>query len=161
MGGRHPGLSLGWAGLLAAAMAGWSTGGGVEAGARAGAAPEPRSELPLRPGYRAFSFLPADVEVARQARAGDRIDAVVVFDAPRAGGKGAFPVAARILSNLLVLSGDGAGTLTVALNPNELQYLALALEEGRVSVRLRAYGDVEMGGEEMAAWSNLSRPRRP
>ena len=127
------------------------------------------------PGYRA-AVLPVERDLALLMKPGDRVDVVVTFEAMMAQG-GRQKVTATILQNLLVLSvgkdlGAAAGkaegppadktasfsqteTVSVALNPYEFQYLALAGETGRLGVSLRAPGDIEIHPIQMASLSKL------
>jgi hypothetical protein len=47
------------------------------------------------------------------------------------------------------------GVLSLALNPLEAQYLALSKEIGKVSVVVRALGDVEVHYMEIASFKKL------
>ncbi|MCX5790177.1 MAG: RcpC/CpaB family pilus assembly protein [Elusimicrobia bacterium] len=113
---------------------------------------------------------------------GDRVDILVTFDAKMAD-QSKEKVTATILQNVLVLGvganlgqgltakqfGDKQGAeqqqaafsekgfLSLALNPNEAQYLALALKQGETTVVLRGLGDVEMHPMEMASFRKLFR----
>ena len=49
------------------------------------------------------------------------------------------------------------GILSVALNPNEAQYLALAMKQGDLVIILRGLGDIEMHPMEMASFRKLFR----
>lgn len=125
------------------------------------------------PGYRA-SALPVDRDMAVLMKPGDRVDVVVTVDAMMAQG-GKQKVTMTILQNLLVLSvggdlGAGVGTaegepktaafaekeaISVAVNPIEFQYLALAGESGRLGVSLRSPGDIEIHPIKVANWPSL------
>ena len=48
-------------------------------------------------------------------------------------------------------------TVSLALNPNEAQYLALALKQGDPTVIMRGLGDVEIHPMEMASFRKLFR----
>lgn len=134
-----------------------------------------RSGLSVKvpPGYRASS-LPVDRDMAQLMKPGDRVDVVVTVDAVMAQG-GKQKVTLTILQNLLVLSvgrdlGTGVGTgegepktemfaekvpISVAVNPIEFQYLALAGESGRLGVSLRSPGDLEIHPIKLANWPSL------
>lgn len=125
------------------------------------------------PGYRA-SALPVERDLALLMKPGDRVDVVVTVDATMVQG-GRQKVTLTILQNLLVLSvgkdlGAGAGggdgeakpasfaekeAISVAVNPIEFQYLALAAESGRLGVALRGPGDVEIHPIKLANWPSL------
>lgn len=125
------------------------------------------------PGYRA-SALPVDRDMAQLMKPGDRVDVVVTVEANMVQG-GRQKVTITILQNVLVLSvgkdlGSGSGTaegepklaafaqseaISVAVNPIEFQYLALAGETGRVGVSLRSPGDLEIHPIKLANWPSL------
>lgn len=125
------------------------------------------------PGYRA-SALPVDRDMAVLMKPGDRVDVVVTVDANMVQG-GRQKVTMTILQNLLVLSvgkdlGSGSGgaegelktaafaqqeAISVAVNPIEFQYLALAGETGRLGVSLRSPGDIEIHPIKLADWPSL------
>jgi len=141
--------------------------------------PEAGLSVKVPPGYRGCQI---DVEsgLLQLIKPGDRIDILVTFEAMLKDGKKE-RVTATILQNVLVLgvgndlgqgmSGDQAKTkekaesaasqfsdktgISVALNPNEAQYLALAGENGKVSVIVRGLGDVELHPMELASFKKL------
>jgi Flp pilus assembly protein CpaB len=143
----------------------------------------PTSGLSVKipPGYRG-AVIPVDNELLKLIKPGDRTDILVTFDALMADNRKE-KVTATILQNVLVLGvgsnlgqgmtatqfGDAAkkdeatsafaekGILSVALNPNEAQYLSLAMKQGEITVILRGLGDIEMHPMEMASFRKLFR----
>jgi len=143
----------------------------------------PTSGLSVKipPGYRG-AVVPIDSNLLKLIKPGDRIDILVTFDALMADNRKE-KVTATILQNVLVLGvgsnlgqgltaqqfGDKAkeekknaafaekGILSVALNPNEAQYLALAMKQGEITVVVRGLGDIEMHPMEMASFRKLFR----
>jgi len=135
----------------------------------------------IPPGYRG-AVVPVETDLLRLIKPGDRIDILVTFDALMADNRKE-KVTATILQNVLVLGvasdlGQGMtaqqfgekakddqqqaafaekGVLSVALNPNEAQYLSLAMKQGEITVILRGLGDVEMHPMEMASFRKLFR----
>lgn len=134
-------------------------------------------KVPL--GYRG-AVLPVDQDLLKLMKPGDRVDILVTFEALMADGHKE-KVTATILQNILVLGvgtnlGQGRsaqqekavaaaeaaaaqfqerGSLSVALNPNETQYLALAMKQGEVAVVVRGLGDIAMHPIEMASFRKL------
>ena len=92
---------------------------------------------------------------------GDRVDILVTFDALMANKKKE-KVTATILQNVQVLAvlrsklGAEHSILYLAVNPNEAQYLALAID-GDYTIRVidRKEGDVTMKPMEMASFRKL------
>lgn len=143
----------------------------------------PTSGLSVKipPGYRG-AVIPVDTSLLNLVKPGDRCDILVTFDALMSDSRKE-KVTATILQNVLVLGvganlgqgmsakefGDKAkdeaqaaafaekGILSVALNPNEAQYLSLAQKQGDVTVILRGLGDIEMHPMEMASFRKLFR----
>lgn len=143
----------------------------------------PTSGLSVKipPGYRG-AVVPVDTELLKLVKPGDRVDILVTFDALMADNRKE-KVTATILQNVLVLGvgsdlGQGQtaaqfgekaksdaqtaafaekGILSVALNPNEAQYLALAMKQGDINVIMRGLGDIEMHPMEMASFRKLFR----
>ncbi|MBI4801220.1 MAG: Flp pilus assembly protein CpaB [Elusimicrobia bacterium] len=141
--------------------------------------PEAGLSVKVPPGYRGC-ILPMDNEFLRLIKPGDRVDVLVSFDAVM-GENRKEKVTATILQNVLVLGvgsnlGQGLsaaqaktkdsqsaadqgfsdrGVLSVALNPNEAQYLALSLEQGKISIIVRGLGDVELHPMEIASFKRL------
>lgn len=143
----------------------------------------PTSGLSVKipPGYRG-AVVPVDTDLLKLIKPGDRTDILVTFDALMADNRKE-KVTATIFQNVLVLGvgsdlGQGMtavdfgeakkkddqtaafaekGVLSVALNPNEAQYLALAMKQGEITVILRGLGDIEMHPMEMASFRKLFR----
>ncbi len=142
----------------------------------------PTSGLSVKipPGYRG-AVVPVDGDLLKLIKPGDRVDVLVTFDALMADNRKE-KVTATILQNVLVLGVGGnlgqgmtakdagdkdksdqasafseRGILSCALNPNEAQYLSLAMKQGEVTVILRGLGDVEMHPMEMASFRKLFR----
>ncbi|MDX6769634.1 MAG: Flp pilus assembly protein CpaB [Elusimicrobiota bacterium] len=143
--------------------------------------PESGLSVKIPPGYRG-AILPIDNEMKALIKPGDRVDVLVTFDALMNDGRKE-KVTATILQNVLVIAvgtnlGQGmsakqfkaAGaqeeksaafsekaTIGLALNPNEAQYLALAMKQGEPTVIMRGLGDIEMHPMEMASFRKLFR----
>lgn len=143
--------------------------------------PEAGLSVKVPPGYRG-SVLGIDAELKALTKPGDRVDILVTFDAAMADGRKE-KVTATILQNVLVIAvgmdmgmgmsakafkGKAAkekkaaafserAVISLALNPNEAQYLALAQKQGETTVILRGLGDVEMHPMEMASFRKLFR----
>lgn len=141
--------------------------------------PEAGLSVKIPPGYRG-AIVPIDPEMKELIKPGDRVDILVTFDALMADNRKE-KVTATILQNVLVIAvgtnmGQGldakqakdAGAkedkaaafsekamISVALNPNEAQYLALAMKQGETTVIIRGLGDVEMHPMEMASFRKL------
>ncbi len=143
----------------------------------------PTSGLSVKipPGYRG-AVIPVKSDLMKLIKPGDRVDVLVTFDALMADNRKE-KVTATILQNVLVLGigsnlGQGmtamqfgetnkkdkqasafaeAGIMSVALNPNEAQYLALAMKQGEITTILRGLGDIEMHPMEMASFRKLFR----
>ncbi|MCK5583972.1 MAG: Flp pilus assembly protein CpaB [Elusimicrobiales bacterium] len=141
----------------------------------------PKAGLSVKvpPGYRGC-ILPMGNEILRLIKPGDRIDVLVTFTAVMSNGKKS-NVTATILQNVLVLGvgsnlGQGIsarqaksasakeaeaqafsekGVLSLALNPQEAQYLSLSFKEGDVSIIVRGLGDVEIHPMEIASFKRL------
>lgn len=130
--------------------------------------PDSGLALKVPPGYRAAA-LGIDNEMRAMVKPGDRVDVLITFDAVLHDGRRE-KATATILQNILVIAvgrnlGQGmtagqfkaAGeaedkasafsekaTISVAVNPRELQFLALAAQQGTTSIGLRSPGDTEM-----------------
>ena len=141
--------------------------------------PDAGLSVKIPPGYRG-ALVGVQPELKMLIKPGDRVDVLVTFDALMADGKKE-KVTATSLQNVLVIGvgGDlGQGldmsgyeknqaqaeknaafsekaTIALALNPNEAQYLALAMKQGEPSILLRALGDAEMHPMEMASFRKL------
>ncbi|KAF0125237.1 MAG: hypothetical protein FD189_1832 [Elusimicrobia bacterium] len=96
---------------------------------------------------------------------GDRVDVLVTFAAKT--GKDSDKdsketVTATILQNVVVVNvlkpakREGGGVIELLLNPNEAQYAALSVAQGKmVHIVVRAPGDLEMHPMEMASFRRL------
>lgn len=141
--------------------------------------PEAGLSVKVPPGYRGC-VLPLENDLLRLIKPGDRVDILVSFDAVM-GDNRKEKVTATILQNVLVLgvgtnlgqglSGSQAkakaaaeaadaafsekAALSLALNPNEAQYLALSAKQGQVDVVVRGLGDVELHPMEIASFKRL------
>jgi pilus assembly protein CpaB len=143
--------------------------------------PESGLSVKIPPGYRG-AMLPIEPEMKVLIKPGDRVDVLITFDAVMNDGRKE-KVTATILQNVLIIAvgtnlGQGMNakqfknqaaqedktaafaekaTVSLALNPNEAQYLALALAQGAPTVVMRGLGDVEMHPMEMASFRKLFR----
>ena len=143
--------------------------------------PESGLSVKIPPGYRG-AILPIDQEMKILIKPGDRVDVLVTFDAVMNDGRKE-KVTATILQNVLVIAvgtnlGQGMNakqfknmgekedktaafaekaSVSLALNPNEAQYLALAIKQGDPTVIMRGLGDAEMHPMEMASFRKLFR----
>lgn len=141
--------------------------------------PEAGLSVKVPPGFRGV-VMAVDNEILRLIKPADRVDLLVTFDALMADGRKE-KVTATILQNVLVLgvganlgqgiSGDMAnqkskqeaeaaafsekGVLSLALNPDEAQYLSLSMKQGDISVAVRGLGDLEMHPMPMASFRKL------
>ena len=130
--------------------------------------------------HREANVLGIDRELKPLIKPGDRVDVLVTFEAVMADGRKE-RVTATILQNVLVIAvgtnlGQGMNAkqakaatdkedktaafsvkamIALALNPNEAQYLSLAIKQGDTTVILRGLGDVEMHPMEMASFRKL------
>ncbi len=143
--------------------------------------PEAGLSVKVPPGYRGC-VLPLESDLLRLIKPGDRVDILVSFDAVM-GDNRKEKVTATILQNVLVLGvgsnlGQGLSggqakakaaaeaadqafsekaALSLALNPNEAQYLALSVKQGTVDVIVRGLGDVELHPMAIASFKQLMR----
>ena len=143
--------------------------------------PESGLSVKIPPGYRG-AILPIDQEMKILIKPGDRVDVLVTFDALMNDGRKE-KVTATILQNVLIIAvgtnlGQGMNakqfknlgdkedktaafsekaSVSLALNPNEAQYLALAIKQGDTTVIMRGLGDGEMHPMEMASFRKLFR----
>lgn len=141
--------------------------------------PDAGLSVKIPPGYRG-AVLPIEPELKALVKPGDRVDVLVTFDALMADNRKE-KVTATILQNVLVVAvgtnlGQGMSAkqfktasdkeeksaafseksmISLALNPNEAQYLALAMKQGDTTVILRGLGDIEMHPMEMASFRKL------
>ena len=122
--------------------------------------------------------LPVDNDLIKLVKPGDRVDLLVTFDAAMADGRKE-KVTVTLLQNVLVLGvgqnlGQGMasgqatsqakaqaesfsdkGSLSLAMNPVETQYLALGQKQGEITPTVRALGDWELHPIEMASFRKL------
>jgi pilus assembly protein CpaB len=143
--------------------------------------PESGLSVKIPPGYRG-AIVPIEDAMKPLIKPSDRVDILVTFDAMMADNRKE-KVTATILQNVLVIAvgmniGQDMTTkqlqtaddkeekikafseksmIGVALNPNEAQYLALAMKQGDITVVMRGLGDVEMHPMEMASFRKLFR----
>ena len=141
--------------------------------------PDAGLSVKIPPGYRG-ALLGIDNELKPLIKPGDRVDVLVTFEALMADNRKE-KVTATILQNVGVIAvgtnlGQGLtakqakaasdkedktaafsekAMIALALNPNEAQYLSLAMKQGDTSVVLRGLGDVEMHPMEMASFRKL------
>ncbi len=144
--------------------------------------PESGLSVKIPPGYRG-AMLPIDSDMKPLIKPGDRVDVLVTFEAVMKDTGQKEKVTATILQNVLVIAvgtnlGQGMSasqfksaaaaedktasfaehaSISLALNPTEAQYLALAIKQsgGEVTVILRGLGDMEMHPMEMASFRKL------
>ncbi|MBI4371288.1 MAG: Flp pilus assembly protein CpaB [Elusimicrobia bacterium] len=143
--------------------------------------PESGLSVKVPPGYRG-AILEIPPELKALIKPGDHVDVLVSFEALMNDGRKE-RVTATILQNIPVIAvgtnlGQGLSakqfkqfteredrtaafsekaTVSLALNPTEAQYLALAVRQGETAVVLRGLGDVEMHPMEMASFRKLFR----
>jgi pilus assembly protein CpaB len=141
----------------------------------------PDAGLALRvpPGYRG-TVLGVDPELKNLIKPGDRVDVLVTFDAQMADGRRE-KASVTILQNILVIAVGGnlgqgmtskqfksfdereekasplaeKATISVALNPEELEYLALASKQGETTIGVRGPGDGDMHAIQIATLGHL------
>ena len=147
--------------------------------ALASLSPDAGISLKVTPNYRAF-ILDVNNNVSNLVKPGDKVDILLTFEAALKGGTKE-NMAATILQNILVLGVgsnlgqglDAAGkaansekeanaaafsdrsVLSLALTPLEAQYLALAKEEGEITIVVRASGDSKMYPMAVSSFSKL------
>ncbi len=141
--------------------------------------PEAGISLKVKPTFRAF-ILPIDNSISSLIKPGDKVDILLTFEALlKTGGKER--MTATILQNIQVLgvgSNLGQGmdadaranaanreannaaftdrsVLSLSLSPIEAQYLALAREEGEITVIVRSAGDGKRHQLDVASFSRL------
>ena len=147
--------------------------------ALASLSPDAGISLKVTPNYRAF-ILEVSNNVSSLVKPGDKVDILLTFEAALKGGTKE-NMAATILQNILVLGVgsnlgqglDAAGkaansekeanaaafsdrsVLSLALTPLEAQYLALAQQEGDVTIVVRSSGDSKMFPMAVSSFSKL------
>ena len=141
--------------------------------------PEMGISLKVQPGNRAY-ILPVNNQVAKMIKPGDKVDILITFEATlKTSNKEKMSV--TILQNILVLGVgsnlgqglDNAGknknkeeeqnnaafsdtsTLSLSLGLEAAQYLALAQEEGEITVVVRAPGDMNETSVPITSFSSL------
>ena len=143
------------------------------------ASPESGISLKVLPNFREF-ILAVDNAVSSLIKPGDKVDVLLTFDALLKGGAKE-KMTATILQDIQVLGvgsnlGQGVdastkanaaereannaafsdrSVLSLSLSPIEAQYLALAKEEGEVTVIVRSTGDTKVYPIEIASFSKL------
>ena len=141
--------------------------------------PDAGISLKVSPNYRAF-ILDVSNNVSNLVKPGDKVDILLTFEASLKGGTKE-NMAATILQNITVLGVgsnlgqglDSAGkaanaekeanaaafsdrsVLSLALTPLEAQYLALAKEEGEITIVVRSNGDTKMFPMAVSSFSKL------
>lgn len=141
--------------------------------------PDAGISLKVSPNYRAF-ILEVSNNVSSLVKPGDKVDILLTFEASLKGGTKE-NMAATILQNITVLGVgsnlgqglDSAGkaanaekeanaaafsdrsVLSLALTPLEAQYLALAKEEGEITIVVRSNGDTKMYPMAVSSFSKL------
>lgn len=141
--------------------------------------PDAGISLKVSPNYRAF-ILEVNNNISNLVKPGDKVDILLTFEAALKGGTKE-NMAATILQNITVLGVgsnlgqglDAAGkaanaekeanaaafsdrsVLSLALTPLEAQYLALAREEGEVTIVVRSNGDTKMYPMAVSSFSKL------
>jgi len=141
--------------------------------------PDAGISLKVSPNYRAF-ILDVNNNVSNLVKPGDKVDILLTFEASLKGGTKE-NMAATILQNITVLGVgsnlgqglDSAGkaanaekeanaaafsdrsVLSLALTPLEAQYLALAKEEGEITIVVRSNGDTKMYPMAVSSFSKL------
>jgi Flp pilus assembly protein CpaB len=141
--------------------------------------PEMGISLKVQPGNRAY-ILEVNNQVAKMIKPGDKVDILITFDAQlKTNSKEKMSV--TILQNVLVLGvgsnlGQGldkaakaknkedeqnsaafsdTSALSLSLNLEAAQYLALAQEEGEITVVIRAPGDISETSVPITSFSSL------
>lgn len=141
--------------------------------------PESGISLKVMPSYRAF-ILPVDSNVSSLIKPGDKVDVLLTFDAMIKNG-GKEKMTATILQDIPVLGVGGnlgqgmdsaskaanaereannaafsdRSVLSLSVSPVEAQYLALAQEEGVITVIVRSNGDTKVLPIEISSFSKL------
>lgn len=141
--------------------------------------PEMGISLKVQPGNRAY-ILEVNSQVAKMIKPGDKVDILITFDA-QLKNSNKEKMSVTILQNILVLGVgsnlgqglDSAGknknkedeqnnaafsdmsTLSLSLGLEAAQYLALAEEEGEITVVVRAPGDMNENSVPITSFSSL------
>ena len=141
--------------------------------------PESGISLKVMPSYRAF-ILPVESSISSLIKPNDKVDVLLTFDAMIKNG-GKEKMTATILQNIPVLgvgSNLGQGldasskaanaereannaafsdrsVLSLSVTPPEAQYLALAQEEGTITIIVRSNGDAKVLPIEISSFSKL------
>ena len=141
--------------------------------------PDAGISLKVSPNYRAF-ILEVSNNVSNLVKPSDKVDILLTFEASLKGGAKE-NMAATILQNITVLGvgsnlGQGLDSaskaanaekeanaaafsdrsvLSLALTPLEAQYLALAKEEGEITIVVRSNGDTKMYPMAVSSFSKL------
>lgn len=141
--------------------------------------PEMGISLKVQPGNRAY-ILEVKNQVAKMIKPGDKVDILITFDA-QVKNSNKEKMSVTILQNILVLgvgSNLGQGldtasknknkedeqnsaafsdmsTLSLSLGLEAAQYLALAEEEGEITVVVRAPGDMNENSVPITSFSSL------
>lgn len=139
--------------------------------------------LKVRPAMRGFVLNDVPSEVAALIKPDDKVDILVTFEGLMKTSGRSEKVTATILQNVRVLGvgtdfGQGmdasqfnrnrereadlsafsnSTALSLELVPEDAQYLALAQENGEISVVVRNTNDIEKQGLDIATWSALFR----
>lgn len=88
-------------------------------------------------------------------RKGDSVDVISVFDAVMKGDRKE-KIGATLLQNVKVAGVNARkGTIVLLVNINEAQYAALATQQGKVFLSLRAKGDKKLQAVEIASYRKL------
>ena len=127
--------------------------------------PESGISIKVMPSYRAF-ILPVESNVSSLIKPGDKVDVLLTFDAMIKNG-GKEKMTATILQNIPVLGVGGnlgqgmdaafsdRSVLSLSVTPPEAQYLAVAQEEGSITIIVRSNGDGKVLPIEISSFSKL------
>jgi pilus assembly protein CpaB len=154
-------------------------GSQITKGAIMSLSPESGISLKVLPNYRAF-ILGVNNNVSALIKPGDKVDVLLTFDALLKGGAKE-KMTATILQDIQVLGVGGnlgqgmdspgkanaaekaanaaafsdSSALSLAVSPIEAQYLALAKEEGEITIIVRSTGDTKVFPIEISSFSKL------
>ncbi len=133
---------------------------GLKSLGRAGTQTKAEAAGTVAAGYRGTA-IPVGGDQLLYVKKGDRVDVLVTFDA-KMEKDAKETVTATILQNVVVLnvekpaSPEAPGVIELLLNPNEAQYAALSVAQGKkVQITVRAPGDLELHPMEMASFRRL------